>query len=45
MKRRINLQKAATVALVIQIVPRSVLGQGQTPRGEKLNIAGFGIRA
>ena len=43
MKRRHFLQAAATVAVGIQIVPRHVLGQGQTPPSEKLNIAGVGI--
>ena len=43
MKRRRFLQTAATLAVGIQIVPRYVLGQGQTPPSEKLNIAGVGI--
>ena len=43
MKRRRFLQTAATLAMGIQIVPRYVLGQGQTPPSEKLNIAGVGI--
>ena len=43
MKRRRFLQAAATLAVGIQIVPRYVLGQGQIPPSEKLNIAGVGI--
>ena len=43
MKRRTFLRSAATLALGIQIVPRYVLGQGQTPPSAKLNIAGIGI--
>lgn len=43
MRRRTFLRTAATVAVGIQIVPRHVLGQGQTPPSEKLNIAGVGI--
>jgi len=43
MQRRIFLRTAATVAVGFQIVPRHVLGQGQTPPSEKLNIAGVGI--
>ena len=43
MKRRTFLQTTATAAVGIQIVPRQVLGQGQTPPSEKLNIAGVGI--
>lgn len=43
MKRRSFLRTAATVAVGIQIVPRYVLGQGQTPPSGKLNIAGVGI--
>jgi predicted dehydrogenase len=43
MKRRDFLKRAATAAVAFQIVPRHVLGQGQTPPSEKLNIAGIGI--
>lgn len=43
MKRRAFLKIAATAATGFQIVPRYVLGQGQTPPSEKLNIAGVGI--
>lgn len=43
MKRRRFLQTAATLAVGIHIVPRHVLGMGQTPPSEKLNIAGVGI--
>ncbi|MHB9005381.1 MAG: Gfo/Idh/MocA family oxidoreductase [Limisphaerales bacterium] len=43
MKRRSFLQAAATLAVGFQIVPRHVLGQGQTPPSGKLNIAGVGI--
>lgn len=43
MKRRSFLQAAATLAVGCQIVPRHVLGQGQTPPSGKLNIAGVGI--
>ena len=42
-KRRTFLRTAAAVAAGFQIVPRHVLGQGQTPPSEKLNIAGVGI--
>ena len=40
--RRDVLRAAATTA-AFTIVPRHVLGQGQTPPSEKLNIAGIGI--
>jgi len=43
MKRRNFLRTTATAAVGFQIVPRFVLGQGQTPPSEKLNIAGIGI--
>lgn len=43
MKRRTFLRTTATLAAGIQIVPRYVLGQGQTPPSQKLNIAGVGI--
>ncbi len=41
--RRSFLRTATTLAAGIQIVPRHVLGQGQTPPSGKLNIAGVGI--
>lgn len=34
--------KSAAVASAITIIPRHVLGQGQTPPSEKINIAGIG---
>ncbi len=43
MQRRQFLQVAATAAVGFQIVPRHVLGQGQTPPSEKLHIAGIGV--
>ena len=45
MNRRQFLKTSAIAACVstFQIVPRHVLGQGQTPPSEKLNIAGVGI--
>jgi len=42
-KRRTFLRTAATAAVGFQIVPRYVLGQGQPPPSERLNIAGIGI--
>ena len=42
-KRRHFLKVSATAAFGFQIVPRHVLGQGQTPPSEKLNIAGIGV--
>ena len=41
--RRKFLRITTTFSVGIQIVPRHVLGQGQTPPSEKLNIAGVGI--
>lgn len=41
--RRRFLAAAAGAALGVQIVPRHVLGAGQTPPSEKLNIAGIGV--
>lgn len=41
--RRHFLQKTTAAVLGFQIVPRYVLGQGQVPPSEKLNIAGIGI--
>lgn len=43
MKRRRFLQAATGSVFAFQIVPRHVLGRGQTPPSEKLNIAGIGI--
>jgi predicted dehydrogenase len=43
MKRRDFLRATATVAVAFQVVPRHLLGQGQTPPSGKLNIAGVGI--
>ncbi len=43
MKRRRFLQAGAMVVTGVQIAPRYVLGQGQTPPSQKLNIAGIGI--
>jgi predicted dehydrogenase len=43
MKRRRFLKATAAAAVGIQLVPRHVLGQGQTPPSEKLNIAGVGV--
>src|SRR5512139_2647117 len=41
--RRSFLKTASVAATAITIVPRHVLGQGQTPPSQKLNIAGIGI--
>jgi predicted dehydrogenase len=43
MKRRVFLKAAAVATFGFQLVPRYVLGQGQTPPSNKLNIAGIGI--
>ena len=43
MNRRNFLRTSATLAAGFSIVPRHVLGQGQTPPSRKLNIAGIGI--
>ena len=45
MLSRRHLLKQAALAATITIVPRHVLGQGQTPPSEKLNIAGIGVGA
>jgi hypothetical protein len=37
MRRRRFLQATAAAVMTLQIVPRHVLGQGQTPPSEKLN--------
>ncbi len=41
--RREFIGQAALAAATVSIVPRHVLGQGQTPPSEKLNLAGVGI--
>jgi predicted dehydrogenase len=43
MKRRAFLKSIAVTTFGFQLVPRYVLGQGQRPPSEKLNIAGIGI--
>ncbi len=43
MNRRELLKAAAVTAFTFHIVPRHVLGQGQTPPSGKLNIAGIGV--
>jgi predicted dehydrogenase len=43
MKRRRFLQALGGTTFGFQLVPRHVLGRGQTPPSEKLNIAGIGI--
>ncbi|MGE5611940.1 MAG: Gfo/Idh/MocA family protein [Bacillota bacterium] len=43
MNRREFLKAAAAATAAFTIVPRHVLGAGQTPPSEKLNIAGIGI--
>jgi predicted dehydrogenase len=43
MKRRRFLQALGGTTFAFQVVPRHVLGRGQTPPSEKLNIAGIGI--
>ena len=41
--RRSFLKTASLAATAITIVPRHVLGQGQTPPSQKLNIAAIGV--
>src|SRR5512138_2698289 len=41
--RRSFLKTASVAATAITIVPRHVLGQGQTPPSQKLNIAAIGV--
>jgi predicted dehydrogenase len=41
--RRLFLRRTAAAGLGFAIVPRHVLGQGQTPPSEKLDIAGIGV--
>ena len=43
MNRRQFLRRSSAAAVALTIVPRHVLGQGQKPPSEKLNIAGIGI--
>jgi predicted dehydrogenase len=43
MKRRAFLRTTTAALLGFQVVPRHVLGQGQTPPSNKLNIAGVGV--
>jgi predicted dehydrogenase len=43
MKRRTFLRTTTAAILGFQVVPRQVLGQGQTPPSSKLNIAGVGV--
>src|SRR5271157_5637852 len=43
MKRRTFLRTTTVAVLGFQVVPRHVLGQGQTPPSNKLNIAGVGV--
>lgn len=43
MNRRQFLKTSAVATLGFHIVPRHVLGQGQTPPSAKLNIAGIGV--
>ena len=45
LNRRHFLKRSAAVAATFTIVPRHVLGQGQTPPSEKLSIAGVGVGA
>jgi hypothetical protein len=41
--RRLFLRRAGAAGLGFSIIPRHVLGQGQTPPSEKLDIAGIGV--
>src|SRR5512140_245841 len=41
--RRSFLTTAAVAATAVTIIPRHVLGQGQTPPSQKLNIAAIGV--
>ncbi len=41
--RRSFLKTASVAATAVTIIPRHVLGQGQTPPSQKLNIAGIGV--
>jgi predicted dehydrogenase len=41
--RRDFVTKAAATTAVVTIVPRHVLGKGQTPPSDRLNIAGVGV--
>src|SRR5215470_7720509 len=41
--RRNFLKTASVAATAMTIIPRHVLGRGQTPPSQKLNIAGIGV--
>ena len=41
--RRSFLKTASVAATALTLIPRHVLGQGQTPPSQKLNIAGIGV--
>lgn len=41
--RRSFLKTASVLATAVTVVPRHVLGQGQIPPSQKLNIAGIGV--
>jgi hypothetical protein len=41
--RRSFLKTASVAATAVTVIPRYVLGQGQTPPSQKLNIAGIGV--
>jgi hypothetical protein len=41
--RRSFLRTASVAATAVTLIPRHVLGQGQTPPSQKLNVAGIGI--
>ena len=41
--RRSFLKTASVAATAVTVIPRHVLGQGQTPPSQKLNIAGIGV--
>jgi predicted dehydrogenase len=43
LNRRQFIRRSAAAAAAFTIVPRHVLGDGQTPPSEKLNIAGIGV--
>src|SRR5450759_4574893 len=41
--RRSFLKTASVAATAVTLIPRHVLGQGQTPPSQKLNIAAIGV--
>jgi predicted dehydrogenase len=41
--RRSFLKTASVIAMAVTVVPRHVLGQGQTPPSQRLNVAGIGV--